>query len=115
MDCRSTFKTNILIFYLKRNAGWICPLVDSYQRACAFGCWVYKFVFKVEIKLRLFLKSAIFYLTLKKKIVDRKIKKNKDDNANDYNRWYNREKINKMTEQTVYWKVNLVFLENNLQ
>ena len=75
MDCRSTFKTNILIFYLKRNAGWICPLVDSYQRECAFGCWVYKFVFKVEIKLRLFLKSAISYLTLKKKIVDRKIKK----------------------------------------
>ena len=48
MGCRSIFETNILIFHLKRNAGWICPLVDSYQKKCAVGCLAHKFVFEVE-------------------------------------------------------------------
>ena len=48
MDCRSTFEDNILIFHLKRKAGWIFPLVDSYQKKCTVGGWVHKFVFEVE-------------------------------------------------------------------
>ena len=48
MDCQSTFKKDILIFHLKRNAGWLCPLIDSYQRKCAVGCWTHKFFFEVE-------------------------------------------------------------------
>ena len=63
MDCQSTFKKNILPFHFKRNAGWICPLVNSYQK-CAVGCWAHKFVFEVEK-----LKTAIFYLTSKKKLL----------------------------------------------
>ena len=53
-------------------------------------------------------------LKKKKKKFDRKIKKNNEENEIEYNRWCNRDKIDKMTEQIVNCKVNLVFLENNL-
>ena len=55
------------------------------------------------------LKTAIFYLTSKKKIIDRK--KNKEENEIEYNCWRNRDKIEKMTEQIFDWNVNLVFLK----
>ena len=48
MDCCPTFNKNILIFHLKKNAGWICPLMNSYQKKCKIGCWAHKFVFEIE-------------------------------------------------------------------
>ena len=48
MDFQSTFEENLLIFHLKRNAGWICPLTNSFQKKCIISCWVDKFVFVVE-------------------------------------------------------------------
>ena len=48
MHCRSTFEKNILIFHLKRNTEWICPLVDSFWKKCTVGCWAHKFAFEVE-------------------------------------------------------------------
>ena len=61
-DCRSTFEKNILIFHLKKNAGWICPLGNSYQKKCKIGCWVHKFEFEIE-RIQ---SSHFFFLILKK-------------------------------------------------
>ena len=110
MDCRYIFETNILIFHLKRNAGWICPLIDSYQKKCAVGCWAHKFVFEVEN-----IEKCNFLAYFEKKNIEGQIKKIEEENEIEYNRWCNRDKIDKMTEQLVNWKVKLVFLENNLQ
>ena len=52
---------------------------------------------------------------MKKKNIEGQIKKIEEENEIEYNRWCNRDKIDKMTEQLVNWKVKLVFLENNLQ
>ena len=75
MDCRSTFEDNILIFHLKRKAGWIFPLVDSYQKKCTVGGWVHKFVFEVE---KIENCNFLSYLKKKKKknyLYKKKIKK----------------------------------------
>ena len=105
MDCRSTFEDNILIFHLKRKAGWIFPLVNSYQKKCTVGGWVHKFVFEVE---KIENCNFLSYLKKKKLLIE---KKNKEENEIEYNCWCNRDKIEKMTEQIFNWKVNLVFLK----
>ena len=56
-----------------------------------------------------------FFLYLEKtKLVDRAIKKIKEENEAEFIRWCNRDRIDKMTEQIFNWKINLVFLESNL-
>ena len=108
MDCQSTFQKNILIFHLKRNAGWICPLTNSFQKKCAISCWVHKFILDVE-KIQ---NSGVFFMSKKKDINRIIIKKKKSEN--EFNRWCNRGKIDKMTEKIQNnWKVNLVFSEND--
>ena len=110
MGCRSTFEKNILIFHLKKNAGWICPLVNSYQKKCEIGCWVHKFEFEIER-----IQSSHFFPYLKKtELVDRVIKKIKEENEAEFFRWCNGDRIDKMIEQIFNWKNNLVFSECNL-
>ena len=106
MDCRSTFEENILIFHLKRNTGWICPLTNSFQKKCTISCWAYKFVLDVEK-----IQNSVFFLCLeKKRLIDRIIKKIKKENEHEFNYWCNRDKIDTMTEKNENnWKVNLVF------
>ena len=71
MNCRSSFEKNILIFHLKRNAGWICPLTNSFQKKCATKFWAHKFVFDVDKT-----QNSGFLLHLKKKrLIDRIMKK----------------------------------------
>ena len=48
MDCRSTFEENMLVFHLKRNAGWICPLTKSFQENCTINCWAHKFALDID-------------------------------------------------------------------
>ena len=86
MDCRSTFEENMLIFHLKRNAGWICPLTNSFQKKCAIKCWVHKFVFEVD-KIQ---NSGFLSYLKKKRLINRIIKKIKKENEAKFKRWCNK-------------------------
>ena len=71
MDCCSTFEGNMLIFHTKRNAGWICPLTNSFQKKCAISCWAHKFVLDIE-KIQ---NSGFFSYLKEKRLINRIIKK----------------------------------------
>ena len=56
----------------------------------------------------------VFFLILKKRVINRLIKTIKKENEDELNYWCNRDKIDKMTEKIENnEKVNLVFLESN--
>ena len=62
MDCHSTFEESILIFHMKKNLGWIWPLINSFQKKCTINCWAHKFVFDVEK-----IQNSGFFSNLEKK------------------------------------------------
>ena len=71
--------------------------MNSYQKKCEIGCWVHKFEFKIAS-----IQSSHFFSYLKKtKLVDRAIKKIKEENEAEFIHWCNRNRIDKMTDYLI--------------
>ena len=93
----NNFQKKYFNFSFEKNTGWICPLVNSYQKKCEIGCWVHKFEFEIAS-----IQSSHFFSYLKKtKLVDRAIKKIKEENEAEFIHWCNRNRIDKMTEYLI--------------
>ena len=93
----------MLIFHLKRNAAWIGPLTNSFQKKCAITCWAHKFVLDIE-KIQ---NSGFLSYLEKKRLINSLIKKIKKENEYEFNYWCNRDKIDKMSKKIEnYRKVN---------